>query len=120
MRKITSTNHLNEQTITQGCPITSTMLAIGGRWKLIILWQLRNEVLRYNEIKKAIPNVSEKMLIQQLKELVLSGWVTKKDYGEIPPRTEYGLTDLGKSFIPILESIYDWGIEHEIMKTNPA
>lgn len=120
MRKKNSTNHLNEKTITQGCPITSTMLAIGGRWKLIILWHLRTDVLRYNEIKKAIPNVSEKMLIQQLKDLIQSGWVTKKDYQEIPPRTEYSLTDLGKSFIPILESIYDWGIEHEIMNTNPA
>lgn len=52
MRKKNSTNHLNEKTITQGCPITSTMLAIGGRWKLIILWHLRTGVLRYNEIKK--------------------------------------------------------------------
>ncbi|MFN3381477.1 MAG: winged helix-turn-helix transcriptional regulator [Runella zeae] len=119
MRKINSTNHFNEMSITQGCPITSTMLAIGGRWKLIILWHLRTEALRYNEIKRAIPNVSEKMLIQQLKELVQSGWVDKKDYGEIPPRTEYRLTDLGKSFVPILESIYDWGIEHDIMSTRP-
>jgi DNA-binding HxlR family transcriptional regulator len=120
MRKINSTNHLNEQTITEGCPITSTMMVIGGRWKLIILWQPKNEVLRYNEIRNAIPNVSEKMLIQQLKELMQSGWVIKKDYGEIPPRTEYGLTDLGKSFILILESIYDWGIEHGIMNSTPA
>lgn len=90
------------------------MLAIGGRWKVIIIWQLKDGALRYNEIRKAIPNISERMLIQQLKELIISGWVTKKDYNEIPPRTEYNLTILGKSFTPILENIYLWGTENKI------
>jgi DNA-binding HxlR family transcriptional regulator len=114
MRKQTSSYSINEKAMTVGCPITSTVQAIGGRWKIIILWQLKKGSLRYNEIKKAIPNISEKMLIQQLKELMESDWVTKKDYGEIPPRTEYRLTKLGKSFIPILESIYEWGLAHKI------
>ncbi|MFP5042945.1 winged helix-turn-helix transcriptional regulator [Parasediminibacterium sp. JCM 36343] len=114
MRKINSTNHINEKAITTDCPITSTVLAIGGRWKIIILWQLKNGSFRYNEIRKAIPNISEKMLIQQLKELMNSGWVTKKDYNEIPPRTEYSLTKVGTSFIPILESICEWGIANNI------
>lgn len=109
-----STNHINEKAITNGCPITSTVNAIGGRWKIIILWQLKDRSLRYNEIRKAIPNISEKMLIQQLKELMHSQWVDKKDYNEIPPRTEYSLTPLGKSFMPILESIYVWGKENKI------
>ncbi len=113
-RKINSTNHINEKAITNGCPITSTVLAIGGRWKLIILWQLKDGSLRYNEIRKAIPNISEKMLIQQLKELMQSGWVDKKDYNEIPPRTEYSLTSLGQSFMPILESIGEWGTKNNI------
>jgi DNA-binding HxlR family transcriptional regulator len=56
------------------------------------------------------------MLIQQLKELMQSGWVAKKDFNEIPPRTEYRLTALSLSFIPILEGIYDWGIEHNIVE----
>jgi DNA-binding HxlR family transcriptional regulator len=116
MRKENSTNHINEKAITTNCPITSTVLAIGGRWKIIILWQLKNGALRYNEIRKAIPHISEKMLIQQLKELMQSGWVDKKDFNEIPPRTEYRLTALGASFIPILEGIYDWGIEHNIVE----
>jgi DNA-binding HxlR family transcriptional regulator len=114
MRKTNSTNHINEKAITSGCPITSTVLAIGGRWKIIILWQLKNGVLRYNEIKKAIPNISEKMLIQQLKELIKSNWVEKKDYNEIPPKTEYALTPLGVSFMPILEHIYEWGEKNNI------
>jgi DNA-binding HxlR family transcriptional regulator len=113
MRKENSTNHINEKAITTNCPITSTVLAIGGRWKIIILWQLKNGALRY---RKAIPHISEKMLIQQLKELMQSGWVAKKDFNEIPPRTEYRLTALSLSFIPILEGIYDWGIEHNIVE----
>jgi DNA-binding HxlR family transcriptional regulator len=116
MRKTTSTNYHNERAITTDCPITATMIAIGGRWKVIIIWHLRGGALRYNEIRKAIPNISERMLILQLKELIESGWVTKKDYNEIPPRTDYSLTELGKSFVPILESIYKWGSENEITK----
>ncbi|MEI6409377.1 MAG: helix-turn-helix domain-containing protein [Bacteroidota bacterium] len=114
MRKINSTNHLNEKQMTENCPVTATMLVIGGRWKVIILWNLKNGALRYNEIRKAIPAISEKMLIQQLKELMQSGWVNKKDYNEIPPRTEYSLTEISMSFIPILESIYAWGVEKNI------
>jgi DNA-binding HxlR family transcriptional regulator len=114
MRKTNSTNHINQKAITTDCPITSTMIAIGGRWKIIILWQLKNGSLRYNEIRKAIPLISEKMLIQQLKELMKGGWVNKKDYKEIPPRTDYSLTQAGKSFIPILESIYHWATANNI------
>ena len=116
MKKENSTHQLNEKHITENCPITSTLLAIGGRWKLIILWHLKDGALRYSEIRKAIPNISEKMLIQQLKELMQSSWVNKKDYQEIPPRTEYSLSKLGISFIPILENIRDWGIENNIAK----
>ncbi len=115
MRKENSSHHINEKAITLNCPITATILAVGGRWKIIILWQLKNETLRYNEIRKAIPNISEKMLIQQLKELIQSGWVSKKDYNEIPPRTEYRLTRLGDSFIPILEHIFQWGTQNKII-----
>ncbi|MEM8908223.1 MAG: helix-turn-helix domain-containing protein [Bacteroidota bacterium] len=114
MRKKNSTNYLNEQAFTEKCPITTTMAIVGGRWKMIILWQLRHEVLRYHELRNAIPGVSEKMLSQQLKDLVNKGWIHKKEYQVTPPRTEYALTDLGQSFIPVLQSIYDWGIAHQV------
>lgn len=114
MRKETSTNFINEQSITDDCPIAATLKVIGGRWKLIILWNLREQPLRYKVLQRSIPNISEKMLTQQLGVLVEDGWVVKKDYGEIPPRTEYGLTELGQSFIPILDHIYAWGTENSI------
>ena len=116
MRKKSSTNYENQKSIIADCPITSTLQQIGGRWKLIIIWNLKNEPLRYSILKKRIPNISEKMLTQQLKSLVEHGWVVRKDFGEIPPRTEYKLTDLGMSFIPVMNQIYDWGIKNEITK----
>lgn len=114
MRKETSTNFINEQSITDDCPIASTLKVIGGRWKLIILWNLRGQPLRYKALQRSIPSISEKMLTQQLGVLIEDGWVLKKDYGEIPPRTEYSLSELGKSFIPILDHIYQWGMENDI------
>ncbi len=114
MRKKTSTNYSNEKGITSDCPITSTMLAIGGRWKVIIIWQLKDGPLRFGQLKRAIPLISEKMLIQQLKALQEDDWVIKKDYKEIPPKTDYRLSRLGDSFTPILKDIYQWGIDNDI------
>ncbi|WP_421795020.1 winged helix-turn-helix transcriptional regulator [Haliscomenobacter sp.] len=116
MRKETSTNFINEQSITDDCPIAATLKVIGGRWKLIILWNLREQPLRYKALQRSIPHISEKMLTQQLSVLVEDGWVLKKDYGEIPPRTEYSLSKLGASFIPILDHIYSWGVENDIIE----
>jgi DNA-binding HxlR family transcriptional regulator len=87
---------------------------IGGRWKLNILWNLDGRALRYKELHRSIPNITEKMLSQQLAILLEDGWVLRKDFGEIPPRTEYRLSDLGQSFMPILHHIYDWGIANNI------
>ncbi|TDO25304.1 winged helix-turn-helix transcriptional regulator [Sediminibacterium goheungense] len=115
MRKQNSTNALNEQQLTFNCPIASTLKMVGGRWKLIIIWNLREKSFRYKELQRSIPNITEKMLTQQLSSLVEDGWVQKKDYGEIPPRTEYSLTPLGKSFIAVLEHIYDWGKSNNII-----
>lgn len=101
---------------TFDCPIASTIKTVGGRWKLIILWNLKDRALRYKELHRAISNISEKMLTQQLTILVEAGWVIKTDYKEIPPRTEYALSDLGKSFIPILLQIYEWGKPKNIVE----
>ena len=96
------------------CPITATMKAIGGRWKLVIIWNLKDGPLRYGKLRRKIPNISEKMLTQQLKALVESNWASRQDFQEIPPRTSYSLTPLGQSFVPILAQIYVWGTENGI------
>lgn len=115
MRKQHSTNTINEQMITFDCPIASTLKMVGGRWKLIIIWNLREKSFRYKELQRSIPNITEKMLTQQLSNLVEDGWVQKKDYKEIPPRTEYSLTPLGRSFISVLKQLYKWGVANNIV-----
>ncbi len=107
-RKTTSTNFQN-QIENYHCPVTFTLSVIGGRWKPLILWQLSQGTKRYNEIKKAIPNVSEKMLIEKLKELEMDKLVVRKAKAVVPPYVEYSLSELGKSLDPVLHSMAQWG-----------
>jgi DNA-binding HxlR family transcriptional regulator len=101
-------NH--HQTASQEhCPVRKAMEIVGGKWKLFIIQQLGNNTLRYSDIKRAIPDISEKMLIQELKSLVKSGVIEKKSYGEIPPRVEYRLSAKGKKALPLLEHIKKFG-----------
>jgi len=89
--------------------VRKAMEIVGGKWKLFIIQQLGNNTLRYSDIKRAIPDISEKMLIQELKSLVKSGVIEKKSYGEIPPRVEYRLSAKGKKALPLLEHIKKFG-----------
>lgn len=82
--------------ITPRCPIRTTLELVGGKWKLLILQQLFDQSRRLSELKKMIPDISEKMLIQELKNLVDSELVHRENFGEIPPRVEYSITDKGK------------------------
>lgn len=82
---------------------------IGGKWKTIVLWYLRNKTMRFGEIKKQIPDITEKMLSLQLKDLEKDGLVKRTVYAEVPLRVEYSLTDFGKTLVPVLESIAKWG-----------
>lgn len=91
------------------CAMDVTMSFIGGKWKTIVLWYLRKEKKRFSELRKLIPNITEKMLSLQLKELERDGIVSRKVYAQVPPKVEYFLTDFGKSMIPMLEEIARWG-----------
>lgn len=93
------------------CPIEATINLIGGKYKVIILWNLIDKTLRFNELQKLIPSATPKMLTQQLRELERDGLVFRTVYPVVPPKTEYTLTELGKSFIPILESMGEWGMQ---------
>jgi DNA-binding HxlR family transcriptional regulator len=89
-----------------------TMDYIGGKWKTVVLWYLRYEVLRFGELKKKIPDITEKMLSIQLKVLEENGLIKRTVFGEKPPiRVEYSLTDFGKTLIPTLDAIAKWGRE---------
>lgn len=117
MRKLSSTNALNEQEINKNCGMAYTLTVLGGRWKPNLIWMLLQGRMRYSEFKKAIPNISERMLVAQLRELERDQLISRIVYPEVPPRVEYELTPLGLSMKPMLESISEWGDLHR-SKTN--
>ena len=91
------------------CALDLTMHYIGGKWKTIVLWYLRNDKKRFSELKKQIPDITEKMLSLQLKSLEEDGIVKRSVYAEVPPRVEYELTEFGRTLIPVIEAIAQWG-----------
>ena len=91
------------------CPVDATISKIGGKDKAVILYHLGNDTLRYNQIRKKIPAITDKMLAQQLRELESDNLIIKKIYPVIPPKTEYNLSELGKTLIPLLDSMCEWG-----------
>lgn len=94
----------------ENCPVRKTLQIIGGKWTLLLVFQINNRVIRYGELKRCIPGISEKMLIEQLKFLCEKGMVNKKAYPEIPPKVEYSLTPLGKEMLPIIDQIANFGL----------
>lgn len=112
MRKENSTNALNEREILDSCGMAYTLSLIGGRWKPTILWRLTKGKKRYSELRNSIPNVSERILVMQLRELEKDALINRTVYAEVPPRVEYQLSDLGRSLLPLLQNISDWGEKH--------
>lgn len=92
--------------------VQATLKILGGKWKILILWHLKDEAKRYSELKQLIPKITEKMLIQQLRELVNDGIVNRKVYSDVPLKVEYSFTDYGRTLIPVLKALCDWGQEH--------
>lgn len=91
------------------CPVEATLDLIGGKWKCLIMWHLSDNILRFNELRKFLPNVTQKMLTQQLRDLERDGLLVRKVYAEVPPKVEYSLSELGRSVRPVLESMCEWG-----------
>jgi DNA-binding HxlR family transcriptional regulator len=99
---------------TYRCTFELTMNVLSGKWKAIILYHIaENEVLRFSGIRKTIPEITERMLSKQLRELEDDGLVSRLVYNQIPPRVEYRLTVIGLKLIPILNSMKKWGVEYE-------
>jgi len=94
------------------CPIEAVIQLIGGKYKAIILWNLMKDKLRYSEIHRRIPKATDKMLAQQLRELERDGLINRIVYPVVPPKTEYSLTDFGKTLAPILDAMCDWGMDY--------
>lgn len=102
----------NEQLEEANCPVTATVSIIGGKWKPPILSRLVEGVRRFGELQRLVPNITKKMLTQQLRELEQDGIVERKVYHQVPPKVEYSLTAYGESLKPVLAAMEAWGIEH--------
>lgn len=103
-----------------GCGLEAALAVIGGKWKPIILWRLVPEARRFGELRRLVTGISEKMLIQQLREMAADEIVARRDFHEIPPRVEYSLTPFGVSLSNALRPLCEWGAEQmsRIERTN--
>jgi DNA-binding HxlR family transcriptional regulator len=97
---------------TYGCGLEAALAVVGGKWKPIVLWHLAPGPRRFGELRRMVTGISEKMLIQQLREMEADGVVVRRDFQEIPPRVEYSLTEFGVSLGRALKPLCDWGREH--------
>ncbi|RYF98509.1 MAG: transcriptional regulator [Chitinophagaceae bacterium] len=113
--KKTSTNFANKQALTDECPEVYAANIIGGQWSLVICsWLLSSGKLRFSELRKLLPNITERMLTLQLKRLVEDKIVKRTVYAEVPPRTEYELTAIGYDLKPVIMQLEAWGIKHKV------
>lgn len=94
-------------------PVELALALLGDKWKIIILCQLFKGTKRFNELFRSINNINQKMLSQQLRALESDGFIHRKVYPEVPPKVEYSLTPLGKSLDPVIESLFNWAMEHK-------
>jgi len=118
MRKESSTNAFNEKQINDSCGMAYSLSVLGGRWKPAILCRLMHQTMRYSDLKNSIEQISERMLVSQLRELEADQVVKRTVYPVVPPRVEYELTELGLSMQPMLKAMSDWGNMHR-SKVNP-
>lgn len=94
-------------------PFEYALSVIGGKWKMhILFWLWKGEILRYGELKTALPKITHKMLSNQLKELESDGLIIRKEYPQVPPKVEYSLSERGKSLMPVLQSLCLWGLDN--------
>ena len=95
------------------CPVETTLMLIGDKWKVLILRDLMDGTKRFGELKKSIGTVSQKVLTAQLRDMEEKGLLTRKVYAEVPPRVEYTLTETGYSLRPVLDAMWAWGADYK-------
>ena len=106
---------------SEGCPVEAALNVIGGKWKGIILYHLLSETMRFNELKRLMPGITQRMLTKQLRELEADCLISRKVYPVVPPKVEYSMTDYGRTLDPIICALRDWGLKHiENAKPQPV
>ena len=115
LKKVPSGNHSRyprRRNPVSGCPLTAALAAVGGKWKLIIVYFLAESPKHFAALRKAMPGISQKVLTQQLRELMSDGIVNRKAKGVVPAPVEYSLTEYGRSVLPLVEEVRGWGRAH--------
>lgn len=100
------------------CPVETALEVMDGKWKILILWYLRRDIKRFNELQKLMPKITQKMLSSKLKELESDGLIIRKVYPVVPPKVEYYMSEYGVSLKPILKQLYLWGEEHKRLRSK--
>lgn len=112
-------NHEDGQTGCQQssiCPVEYTMDVIGGKWKCVLLYHLTGGAKRFNELRRACPAISQRMLTLQLRELERDGIIHREVHHQVPPKVEYSLTGLGRTLVPIIQLIRTWGLSNSTVQ----
>ena len=108
-------------TCAAGCTVEATLNLIGGKWKGVILYRLLTEqLLRFNELRRLLPNITQRMLTNQLRELEGDGLIARKVYPEVPPKVEYRLTAYGQTLKPVIQALKKWGDAHVEVSAQKA
>ncbi len=94
------------------CPVLIIQKVLGGKWKIVILFKLKNGIMRFNELQKSIPGISQAILTAQLRDLERDGVITRKVYPVVPPKVEYAVTNVGQRLLPALEGLFNWGFDY--------
>jgi len=95
-----------------GCPVEASIEVIGGKWKGVILHHLLAETIRFNELRRLMPEITQRMLTKQLRELEADNLVSRKVYAQVPPKVEYSITEYGKTLMPVIRALRTWGAQH--------
>ena len=109
--KTSNTGTTTEQ-YTTFCPVNTTLSVIGGKWKVLILYHLVELTQRFNELRRLLPEITQRMLTLQLRELEEDGLIHREVYPVVPPKVEYSLTDFGRTLLPVIGSMHQWGVEY--------
>lgn len=102
-----------------GCPVEATLELIGGKWKGLVLYHLLQGTMRFNEMRRKMPSVTQRMLTRQLRELEAAGLIVRTVYAEVPPRVEYTLTEGGETLRPVILALREWGRNYLASKREP-
>jgi len=103
-----------------GCPVEATLDLIDGKWKAVIVYHLLDDTIRFNELKRRLSRITQRMLTRQLRELEAAGLIHREIYAEVPPRVEYSLTALGRSLEPVVRMLWTWGNQYLALRKSHA